>query len=93
MSSPTRNDKGLHRIPQEYRRVFLAGDTALFLDGWIEGPLYAGVSSASAVLYSILGAAAETELRTAQFVDPDIIWRFGTNAQTAAVDFWNDSMT
>ncbi|MGX1086123.1 flavin monoamine oxidase family protein [Pseudomonas sp. AP3_22 TE3818] len=80
-------------IPQEYRRVFLAGESAFFLDGWIEGPLYAGVNSASAVLYAILGAAAETGLRTAQFVDPDFIWRFGTNAQTAAVDFWNDSMT
>ncbi|TPG76283.1 flavin monoamine oxidase family protein [Pseudomonas arsenicoxydans] len=91
IASPARYlEGGVEAIPAQYRRVFLAGESAFFLDGWIEGPLYSGVNAASAVLHSIQGGVGD--LRTADFVNPDIIWKFRTNAQTAAVNFWNDSM-
>lgn len=76
-------------VGSQFRRVFLAGESAFFLDGWIEGPLYAGVNAASAVLFGILGGPAG--LRTAEFVDPDFIWKFRNNNQVPP-SFWNDSM-
>lgn len=91
VASPERYlDNGREVIPDAYRRVFLAGESAFFLDGWIEGPLYTGVNAASAVLHSIQGAGGD--LRTADFLKPDFIWKFRNNAHTTAVDFWNDAM-
>ncbi|WP_130905575.1 MULTISPECIES: FAD-dependent oxidoreductase [unclassified Pseudomonas] len=91
VASPSRYmENGTEVIPEAYRRVFLAGESAFFLDGWIEGPLYSGVNAATAVLHSIQGVGGD--LRTSKFLDPTYVWRFRNNAQTNSVDFWNDSM-
>jgi hypothetical protein len=71
------------RIDDAYKRVFLAGEYAFFLDGWVEGPMHAAVNAASAVLHRI----TDGNTRMGAILSQDM-WQFG-RTDTA---FWDDRM-